>query len=168
MNISHTQLLTDSLFQPKKLAAYRILSIGKIIQYVFLLVLLLTCFSLGQFTTNGASNIFSYDEITDYAADLQFLVYPIAAVFLFIMNALILFTKISIYAYAGLLLAKSMKRRSEYRQVWRTTALAITWETLLSVVLTLFPLPSLFTTLISIFITMLILIVALTKYPAQQ
>lgn len=168
MNISHMQLLTDSLLHPKKLAAYRILSIGKVIQYVFLLVLLLTCFSLGQFTTNGQANIFSYNEITDYAANLKFLVYPIAIVFLFIMNALILFTKISIYGYAGYLLSKSLKRRCEYRQVWRTTAFAITWETLLSIVFTLFPLPSLFTTLVSIFITMLLIIVALTKYPVQK
>lgn len=168
MNISHLQLATDSLLHPSRLAAYRILSIGKVIQYVFLLVLLLTCFSLGQFTTNGAMNIFSYEEITDYAANLQFLVYPIAVVFLFIMNALILFTKISIYAYAGHLLAKSMKRRCEYRQIWRTTAFAITWETILSIVFTLFPFPSLFTTLSSIFITMLIVILALTKYPLQK
>ncbi|MER2192064.1 MAG: DUF1189 family protein [Solibacillus sp.] len=168
MNISHMQLLTDSLLHPKRLAAYRILSIGKVIQYAFLLILLLTCFSLGQFTTNGQANIFSYDEITDYAADLQFLVYPIAVVFLFIMNALILFTKISIYAYAGYLLTKSMKRRGEYRQLWRTTTFAITWETILTIAFTLFPLPNLFTTLMSIFITMLIVILALTKYPIQK
>lgn len=168
MNISHMQLLTDSLLHPKRLAAYRILSIGKVIQYAFLLILLLTCFSLGQFTTNGASNIFSYEEIAEYAAALQFLVYPIAVVFLFILNALIIFTKISIYAYAGYLLAKSMKRRAEYRQIWRTTTFAVTWEILLTIVFTLFPLPSFFTTLASIFVTMLILILALTKYPLQK
>lgn len=168
MKISHMQLMIDSLTNPKKLATFRIMSIGKVIQYVFLLVLLLTCFSLGQFVTNGADNVFSYEEIADYAAQLQFLVYPVAALFLFIMNSLIIFAKISIYTYAAYLLLKPMNRRGEYRQLWRTTAFAITWETLLSILFSLFPLPSIFTTLVSIFITMLILVLALTKYPVVK
>lgn len=168
MKISHMQLLIDSLMHPKKLAAFRILPIGKVIQYVFLLVVLLTCFSLGQFTTSGADNVFSYDEIASYASGLQFLVYPVALLFLFIMNSLVIFAKVSIYAYVAYLLLKPMNRRGEYRHVWRTTAFAITWETLLSILFTIFPISSIFTTLVSIFITLLILILALTKYPALK
>ncbi len=47
--MKHSQLFIDSLINPKKLAAYRILSIGKVIQYVFILITLVTAFSFGQF-----------------------------------------------------------------------------------------------------------------------
>lgn len=165
MKISHMQLLIDSLIHPKKLAAFRIMSIGKVIQYVFLLILLLTAFSLGQFITTGAQEVFNYEEIQKYAADLQFLVYPLATIFLFVINSLILFAKISAYAFAGSLLLKPMNRRGEYRQVWRTAAFSITWATLLSIVFSIYPISSTVITLSSIFITMTIIIIALTKYP---
>jgi len=162
--IKHSQLFLDSLIHPKKLAAYRILSIGKVIQYTFLLVFILTTFSFGQFVNDGA-NIVLTDEIKDFAEDLQFLVYIIGAIFLFAMNTAVVFGKISIYAYVALLLSNAMKRRSEYRQLWRTTAFAVTWETILSIIFTILAIPSSISLLIFVVITMSILIVALTKYP---
>ena len=163
--MKHSQLFIDSLINPKKLAAYRILSIGKVIQYVFLLITLMTAFSLGQFFNSDADQIFAYEEIKEFASDLKWLVYMIAIIFLFIMNSLVLFAKISIYAYAGKILLTPMKRRGEYRQVWRSAAFAITWEVILSIVLSLFPISSTVTLLLFIFITMLVLIIALANYP---
>lgn len=162
--IKHSQLLIDSLIHPKKLAAYRIVSIGKVIQYTFLLVFILTTFSFGQFVNNGANIVLS-EEIKDFAQDLQFLVYIIGVVFLFAMNTALVFGKISIYAYVALLLSNAMKRRAEYRQLWRTTAFAVTWETLLSIIFTILVIPDTISLIIFTFITMSILIIALTKYP---
>lgn len=166
--MKHSQLFIDSIINPKKLAAYRILSIGKVIQYVFLLITIMTVFSLGQFFNSDAEQIFSYEEIKEFANDLKWLVYIIAVVFLFTMNSLVLFAKISIYAYVGKLLLTPMKRRGEYRQVWRSAAFAITWEVLLSIVFTLFPISSTVSMLVFIFITMLVLIIAIAKYPKAQ
>ena len=70
--IKHSQLFLDSLIHPKKLAAYRILSIGKVIQYTFLLVFILTTFSFGQFVNDGA-NIVLTDEIKDYVLTKAYL-----------------------------------------------------------------------------------------------
>lgn len=165
MKISHMQLFIDSLIHPKKLAAFRIMPIGKVIQYVFLLVLLVTAFSLGKFITNGADEVFNYGDIEQYVADLQWLVYLLAIVILFIINSLTIFAKISLYAFVGQLITKPMNRRSEYRQMWRTTAFASTWATLLTMLLPLFPLSSTITTLIGTFITALFLVIAITKYP---
>ena len=165
MKISHMQLFIDSLIHPKKLAAYRIMPIGKVIQYVFLLILIMTAFSLGQFVTTGADEVFNYEEIAQYASDIQWLVYPVAALFLFVMNTLIAFAKISLYAFAASFLVKPMMRRGEYRQIWRTAAFASTWATLLTILFSMFPISSNFTTLVSIFITLLLIIIALTKYP---
>ncbi|WP_042473981.1 DUF1189 family protein [Bacillus ndiopicus] len=165
MKLKHSQLFLDSLYQPKKLAAYRIMPIGKVIQYVFLLITAMTVFSLGKFFNTEVNQIFAYKEIEEFASDLKWLVYIISIVFLFVMNTLILFAKISIYAYAGHLFLKPLKRRGEYRQVWRTTAFAITWEVILSIILSFFAIPSTVSILLFIVVTMTMLLIALTKYP---
>ena len=162
--IKHSQLYIDSLLHPKKLAAYRILSIGKVIQYTFFLILLLSVFSFGQFMAGDPSTFFS-NELADFAKDLEFLIYIIGAVFLFSMNTAVIFAKVSIYAYVGTLFAKAMKRRAEYRQLWRTTAFAITWEVVLSMILPLLSIRSSISIILMSAITLSIVFVALTKYP---
>ncbi|MCH7321683.1 DUF1189 domain-containing protein [Solibacillus sp. MA9] len=167
-NISHMQLFLDSLTNPKKLGAYRILSIGKVMQYAFLMIALLTAFSFGQFVNGGTDAIFGYSEIEQYAADIQWIVYPIAVVFLFVLNSSVYFIKVSLYALAGQFFVKPMKRRGEYRQVWRSAVFACTWATLLTMIGNLFPISANIITLISIFITMLFIIIAITKYPLTK
>ena len=159
--ISHTQLFLHSLIKPKMLAAYRILTVGKIIQYTFLLALLMTAFSLGQFVNNGITSINSYEEITNYAQNLQWLIYIIFAIFSFTMNTLILYAKISLYALVAFLFAKPFHRRAEYRHLWRTAALAITWEVIITIVFS----TSTVTTIFCIIITMTLVFIALSKYP---
>ena len=163
----HSQLFTDSLFNPKKLAAYRIMPIGKIIQYVFLLITVVTVFSFGQFITGFSEDFFNIEGVADYLADIQWLLYPFAFVFLFIMTSLLIFARISLYALAGYVLAGAMKRRGEYRHIWRTAAFAITWATLLAIAFSFFHFSDLWTAMIGIFITMSFIITALIKYPKQ-
>lgn len=168
MKISHMQLFIHSLTNPKKLGAYRILSIGKVMQYAFLMIALMTAFSFGQFVNGGTDEIFGYAEIEQYAKEVQWIVYPIAILFLFVLNTSIYFIKVSLYALAGQFSIKPMKRRGEYRQVWRTAVFASTWATLLTMFGNLFPISPTVITLISIFITMLFIIIALTKYPLAK
>ena len=101
-------------------------------------------------------------------ANIQWLLYPFAFIFLFVMTSLLIFAQISLYALVGLFIIKGMQRRGEYRQIWRTTAFAITWATLLSILFEIFRLSSDWLTLIGVFITMGILMIALTKYPKLQ
>ncbi|MFF5995355.1 DUF1189 family protein [Lysinibacillus sp. KU-BSD001] len=166
--MKHSQLFIDSLINPKKLAAYRILSIGKVIQYVFILITLITAFSFGQFTTGVNENVLNIDGLTEYIADIQWLLYPFAFIFLFIFTTLLIFARISLYALAGYFFSKIMKRRGEYRHIWRTAAFAATWAILISILSEMFQLSGTWTTLIGIFITMLFIIIALTKYPKQS
>ena len=163
--ISHTQLFIHSLIKPKMLAAYRILPVGKIIQYTFLLVLLMTAFSLGQFVNEGITSINNYEEIEQYVENLQWLIYIISAIFSFTMNTLILYAKISLYTLVAFLFAKPFQKRAEYRHLWRTAALAITWEVLLTIVLKIFIQNSIVTMIICMLITMSYLFIALSKYP---
>ena len=168
MKISHMQLFIHSLTNPKKLGPYRILSIGKVMQYAFLMIALVTAFSFGQFINGGTDEIFSYSEIEQYAQDVQWIVYPIAIIFLFVLNTSIYFVKVSLFALAGQFFIKPMKRRGEYRQIWRTAVFASTWGTFITMFGNLFPISPTVATLISIFITMLFIIIALTKYPIEK
>ncbi|MER2114510.1 MAG: DUF1189 family protein, partial [Solibacillus isronensis] len=116
----------------------------------------------------GTAEIFGYSEIEQYAQNIQWIVYPIAIVFLFVLNTSIYFIKVSLYALAGLFFVRPMRRRGEYRQVWRTAVFASTWGTFLTIFGNLFLISQTIITLSSIFITMFFIIVALTKYPVQK
>lgn len=163
--MTHTQLFIMSLTSPKKLGAMRFMPIGKVLQYAFLLVTILTVFSFARFTTGVTDSTLDMSGLMEYVEDIRFLLYPVAFILLFIVNTLLLFARISLYALVGTLFMHSMQRRGEYRNVWRTATFAITWATLLSIVFEFVPIPAIITTSIAIFITMLFIFIGLTKYP---
>lgn len=163
--VKHSQLFIDSLLHPKKLAAYRLLSIGKTIQYVFLLIALVTIFSFIQFLTGVSTISYSIEGLTEYIEDIQWLLYPFAILFLILTTTVLLFGRISIYAFVGVVILKVTNRRGEYRHMWRTAALANTWSTLLSIIFTTLQFTGTIPTLIGIVITVILLFIASTKYP---
>ncbi len=163
--VKHSQLFIDSLIHPKKLAAYRLLSIGKIIQYVFLLIGLITIFSFIEFLTGVSENTLDLVGLTEYVKDIQWLLYPFAFLLLTLTSTVLLFIRISFYAFVGMILLKILKRRGEYRHMWRTAALAITWSTLLTIVFSIVNFSGTFSTIIGILVTIFILSLASTKYP---
>ncbi|NLY78609.1 MAG: DUF1189 family protein [Lysinibacillus sp.] len=163
--MKHSQLFIHSLFQPKKLASYRLLTIGKVIQYVFILVTIVTIISFVQFLTGVNETALQFEDLQQYVKVIQWLLYPFALLFLFLTSTTLLFLRISIYALVGTILLKIMKRRGEYRHMWRTSAFAITWSTLLSILFVYLPIPSLFGTSINVIITIILLIIAASKYP---
>ncbi|KGR78496.1 DUF1189 family protein [Ureibacillus manganicus] len=164
--VKHSQLFLDGLFHPKKLAGYRMLSIGKVIQYVFILTTLVTIFYYIQYIT-GVSNENSFDieGFTQYVKEIQWLLYPFALFILFLTTTTIFLIQISIFALVGTGLLKVMKKRGEYRHMWRSSALAITWPALLSILFPFLPIHNLIGTLLGILVTILLLIIAATKYP---
>lgn len=163
--VKHSQLFIDSLIHPKKLAAYRLLTIGKVIQYVFLLITVVTFFSFTQFLLGISDESYNLQGITEYIEDIQWLLYPFAFILQFAISTVVLFIQICLYAYIGLITLRVFKRRGEYRQIWRTTALAITWSTLLSILSSFLPITQTFINVIGIIITLTLLMIASTKYP---
>lgn len=159
------QLFTDSLTNPKKLASYRVLSVGKVLQYTFLFITLLTVFSFGQFIGSVTTKFEQSPDFLVHIENNKWIIYPFGFILLFITMTSIQFLKISIYAFVGLLLLKSMNRRGEYRHLWRTAAFAITWSTVISILFTLLALPDGAATLIGLFMTMLFIIMAIRHYP---
>lgn len=163
--VKHSQLFIDSLIHPKKLAAYRLLTIGKTIQYVFLLIAVISIFSFSQFLSGVSESIYNIEGLTEYVEDIQWLLYPFAFILQTIMTTILLFVKISIYAFIGVVLLKLMSRRGEYRHMWRTAALAITWGTLLTILFSIIQLSNSLSTLIEAIITIFILALSSIKYP---
>ena len=163
--MSHIQLFIDSLIRPKNLAKYRVLGVGKVLQYTFLLIALLTIFSFGQFVNNMEQQIESFKQFSSSSEDIKWIIYPASFVVLFVLSTSIQFLKISLYAFAGWLLLKPLKRRGEYRHVWRTAAFAITWATLLSIIFTSFQLTATAWTIFGMFITVAFTIIAIHHYP---
>ncbi len=124
------QLFIASFWEPKKRAAVRIMPIGRILRYVFLFVGLLSVVSFVEFTLGIGSDTSDLDGLIQFIEEIEWLLYPFAFVFLFVSTTLYQFIKISLFALFGIGFLKMLKRRGEYRHMWRTAALAVTLPTI--------------------------------------
>ena len=167
MKITHWQLFKDSLIHPKKLAAYRLLPIGKIIQFVLLLVLFVTIVSFIQFLTGVGLETSQINGLKQFVNDIKWLIYPFAFLLLFVINSFTLFVQISIYAFIGLGLLKFQHKRGEFRHIWRTTAFTVTLSTIFTSLSVFFISNNRLVSSLSIAITAIYLIIACSKYPNQ-
>ncbi|GLC88622.1 DUF1189 domain-containing protein [Lysinibacillus piscis] len=165
--MKHSQLFIDSLLHPKKLAAYRLLPIGKVIQYTFLLITIVTVFSFGRFIAGVPVDSFNMSGFEDYLDGIKWVLYPVTFIMLFVFTTMLIFAQIALYALAGLFTLKVMKRRGEYRHIWRTTTFAMTWAVLLTMLADYVPINSVIISVFSFLLTMTLVIIAFTKYPKQ-
>ncbi len=132
MKLNIYQLLKASLMEPKKQAAVRILPIGKIMRFVFLFILLLTIAAFIEFYIGLQGVSGDLEGLLIYIEEIEWLLYPFAFILLFVSTTLYHFIKISLFAGIGILILKGMKRRGEYRNLWRTASLSVTFPTILS------------------------------------
>ncbi len=158
------QIFKASIHEPKKLAAFRLLKIGKVFRYVFLFVMLFTVISLIRYIMSDDAALFETSpELLEQGKLIGGLIYPIAFILQLVISTFYIFLRISIFAYIGVVLLRLMKRRGEYRFMWNTAAIAITVPILVTIVLDFFPATSNY----SMMITSLIhagYIAAATKY----
>ncbi|WP_432358590.1 DUF1189 family protein [Sporosarcina sp. UB5] len=159
------QLFSASVRDPKKLAAFRLLPIGRVIRYAFLFILIMTLISFTRFLI-GDTDLFETSlEITEYGEAIGALIYPMAFIFQFIIATFYVFVRISIFATIGIWIGKLMRRRVEYRFIWRTTAIAITIPLLLTIFLDFFQVLETSGIILSSLIHIGYLIIALKYYP---
>ncbi len=133
--MSLAKIFIFSITSPKKIAAFRLLPIGKVIQYVFIFVFILSILSFIHFTTGLKEDSTSIEGLFTYLENKKWILYPFAFVVQFIMSTLLLFIRISLMAFLGMYILKILKRRGEYRHVWRSTVFSYTIPTVLSIVL---------------------------------
>ena len=133
------QIFTASIHEPKKLAAFRLLKIGKVFRYVFLFVMLFTVISFIRYVVGDAGLFEASPELLAQGQLIGGLIYPIAFILQLVISTFYIFLRISIFAYVGVVLLRVMKRRGEYRFMWNTAAIAITAPILVTIILDFFP-----------------------------
>lgn len=161
------QLFLASITSPKKIAAFRLLPIGKVLLYVFLFVTILSILSFIQFTSGFEDDSSSIDGLLDYVEDMEWILYPFAFITQFIMSTLLLFVRISIMAFVGMMILKVWKRRGDYRHVWRTTVFAYTVPTVLSIAFLFTNLSDGWITISTSIVCVIYLVLALKYYPKK-
>ncbi|EPD53586.1 hypothetical protein HMPREF1210_00409 [Paenisporosarcina sp. HGH0030] len=165
--MSIMQLFLASITSPKKIAAFRLLPIGKVLLYVFLFVTILSILSFIQFTSGLVDDSSSIVGLIDYVEDMEWILYPFAFITQFIMSTLLLFVRISIMAFVGMMILKVWKRRGDYRHVWRTTAFAYTVPTVLSIAFLFTNLSDGWITISTSIVCVIYLVLALKYYPKK-
>ncbi|OCS90639.1 DUF1189 family protein [Caryophanon latum] len=121
------RLLQESLISPKTLARHRLLSIGVVMRYIFSWIAIITAASFAHFAFGFTENN-ALQSIKDMmtASGMQWIVYPFAALFLFVSNTLLIMSHISLLSAVTMFIMRPFPFRIQYRQIWRTTALAMT------------------------------------------
>lgn len=162
------QLFKASLHSPKKIAAFRLIPIGKVMQYVFIYIFLMTAISFIGFVNGISEQQQNVEGLIEYFSDIKWLIYPFALVFLFVLNTMLIFVRISIFAYIGTLILFLLKRRGEYRHLWRTTLFASTVPMAVSIFLAIFQWSNDFIQLAIYVITFIYLYLSLKYYPIKR
>ncbi len=134
------QLFIAAILEPKKLAAFRLLPIGKVIRYVFYFILFMTLLSISRYSLDDYSIFDASMELQEYIETIGWLIYPVAFILQLIISTFYIFFRITFFATLGFYLLKVNKRRGEYRHIWRTSAFAITVPLIVSICLDLFSL----------------------------
>lgn len=165
--MSFKQLFFASLYEPKKMAAFRLLSIGKVIQYIFIFIIAITIFSFIQFLFDIKNQSSSIVGLIEYIEGMEWILYPFAFILQFVMSTLFVFSRISILAIIGFYLLKLLNRRGDYRHVWRTTAFAYTVPTILSFILLFVGIGDSIIFLMTHSLSFIYLYLALTYYPPK-
>ncbi|WP_339250571.1 DUF1189 family protein [Sporosarcina sp. FSL W8-0480] len=159
------QLILAGFHEPKKLAAFRLLPIGRVIRFVFFFILLMTLISFFRFVFGDVALFEASPELEEYSKTIGGLLYPMAFIFQFVIATFYVFVRISIFAGIGMLIGKIRKKRVEYRFLWRTTAIAATVPLFLTIVLDFFPSAETISLALSSFIHICYIFVSLKYYP---
>ena len=167
VNLKFHQLFSASLHEPKKLAAFRLLPIGKVIQYIFVFIFLYTGVSFLQFVLGDHVLFESSPELAEIGETIGLLIYPIAFMLQLVIITSYLFIRISIFAIIGVLLLKVLRRRGEFRFMWRTAAIAATLPILLTMLFEFIPAMQPYSLWIASVVHLLYVWRAATYYPKQ-
>ncbi|KQL34227.1 DUF1189 family protein [Psychrobacillus sp. FJAT-21963] len=162
------QLFKASLHSPKKIAAFRLIPIGKVMQYIFIYILIITSISFVQFMNGISVQQANMEGLLEYFQEIQWLLYPFSFIFLFVLNTLLIFVRISIFAYVGVIILSLLKRKGEYRHLWRSTLFASTIPMLISVVVAFFNISTGYIQFCIYFVTLVYLFLACKYYPIKR
>ncbi|WP_438310948.1 DUF1189 family protein [Sporosarcina sp. FA9] len=160
-------IFSASFFEPKKLAAFRLLSIGKVFRYVYIFIFIFTIISFSRFFVGDTTLFEGSPDLMEYSKRIGWLIYPIAFMMQLVINTFYVFIRISVFAYIGSLLLKLMKRRGEFLHIWRTSAIAITVPILFAIFFDFFPILANYSFLFTSIIHIVYIALAIQYYPKK-
>ncbi|OLN23371.1 hypothetical protein BTO30_05250 [Domibacillus antri] len=129
-----------SLFSPKHIAAFRMQGIGKTINYLFFLALLMCVpmiVYMFLYVISGSESAKGIVEAELPVLALKGDIMPVVFVTYYLLVSFILFVKVSIFGGTGLLIARILKKRAEYRHTFRMAAYAVTLPAIITIILEL-------------------------------
>ena len=162
------QLFKSSLYSPKKMAAFRLISIGKVMQYIFIYIFIMSIVSFVYFINGISDQQQSMEGLLEYFAQIQWLLYPFSFIFLFVLNTLLIFVRISIFAYIGSIILHLRKKKGEFRHIWRTALFASTIPMLISIILAILQVSNNYIQLVIYVLSIIIIVLATKYYPVKR
>lgn len=160
-----TQIFKASLYEFKKLAAFRLLPIGKVFSYVFLFVFLFTLISFTRFLTGDATLFEETSDLQAHSEKIGALIYPMAFMLQLVISTFYIFIRISVFTFIGMFALKLLKKRGQYLQMWRTTAIAMTIPILITIALDFYPAFELYGLIFTSILHIIYIILASRYYP---
>lgn len=165
--MKYHQIFTASLYEFKKMAAFRLLPVRKVFTYVFFFIFLFTMISFTRFILGDDVLFDASSDLQEYSENIGGLIYFIAFTLQLVISTFYIFIRVSLFAYIGSLLLKLLKKRGQYLHIWRTSAIAMTVPILLTIVLDFFPELKTSGLIISSIIHFLYILLAIKYYPKQ-
>lgn len=167
IKITHKKLFYDAIFHPKKHAAFRLLPIGKLIQFLFILALIISIPSYIEFIDGLRHQKSSVDGLANFLTNINWLLYPLSFVFIVLFNMTLIVLQASFYGGGAYILLQLFRRRGEYRMVWRTASFSMIPGILITTVLAYLFSASSWFYFIAILLTIIYLVIAVQKYPKK-
>ncbi|MEK3981203.1 DUF1189 family protein [Psychrobacillus sp. FSL K6-2836] len=162
------QLFKSSLHSPKKMAAFRLIPIGKVMQYIFSYIFIMSIISFIYFINGISNQQESMEGLLEYFSQIQWLLYPFSFLFLFVLNTLFIFVRISIFAYIGSIILHIRKRKGEFRHIWRTALFASTIPMLLSIIFGILQFSNNYIQLVIYTLSLVIIVLTTKYYPVKR
>ncbi|WP_419962608.1 DUF1189 family protein [Psychrobacillus sp. BM2] len=108
------------------------------------------------------------EGLLEYFSQIQWLLYPFSFLFLFVLNTLFIFVRISIFAYIGGIFLLMRKRKGEFRHIWRTALFASTVPMLLTILFALLNFSNNYIQLLIYILSLVIIVLATKYYPVKR
>lgn len=150
------------------MAAFRLIPIGKVMQYIFSYIFIMSIISFVYFINGISEQQESMEGLLEYFSQIQWLLYPFSFLFLFVLNTLFIFVRISIFAYIGSIFLLMRKRKGEFRHIWRTALFSSTVPMLLTILFALLNFSNNYIQLLIYILSLVIIVLATKYYPVKR
>lgn len=165
--MQYHKIFKASLYEFKKMAAFRLLPIGKVFSYVFFFVFLFTIISFGRFLLGDDVLFDASSDLQEHSENIGGLIYPMAFILQLVISTFYIFIRVSLFAYIGVLIMKIWKKRGQYLHIWRTSAIAMTVPILITIGFDFFPDMKTIGLIISSIFHFIYIVLTIKYYPKQ-